>query len=249
MAEPIPVHRWVYVEVGEERMLAFTYRDSAAGLSAKGGVVGAQPTPEEAAAASRPARTVRLPGFPVTPLGDAEVARLGLPEQPDWLHFFLPDPNPFPWRSDPLVSVLLHPEYPDDLEALFIFPEARVQERPWVRLTGSDPSLDGGYQGQLLNTPHTPSDLRAGSSVTVRYTPGFDGMVWISDTVRGNLAAWNGACQTCGCDVVAEPIDALVERQFGSNPDADVVQFTTRCVNCGGTMHLQRRSETALPEQ
>ncbi len=81
--------RWVWIkEQNGAYVLAFTYFDSQAGPSAKGGVV--TDVPESwANAVEHPDRTFRDPkAFGATPLTEEEAKRRGLPDEPPWLSIF-----------------------------------------------------------------------------------------------------------------------------------------------------------------
>ena len=57
----MPANTWVWIEASDGRMLAFTYVDAAAGLSAKGGPVSAASSTDEVKdAVDRPGHTYRL---------------------------------------------------------------------------------------------------------------------------------------------------------------------------------------------
>ena len=99
--------RWVWLtKVGDERVLAFCYRDATAGPSAKGDVVSEPPTPEQIrAAVDTPSKTVREPErFGAVPLAPAEVLAMGLPKDPPWIGFFEDKPIPPP-RGEPSRTV------------------------------------------------------------------------------------------------------------------------------------------------
>lgn len=236
---------WSLVRRGEERFLAFTYTDRDTGRSAKGvRVAGAAPTDAEAlAAASRPDLTLRLePGVEVTALADEDVARLGLPLEPEWMAFFRQPPGP--WTSDPRLAGQFHAEFPDDLQARFHFPGSQVVEQMWVRLDRAVPEQDA-YEGQLLNNARSDPAIAAGLRVRVRPVPGQQ-PVWISPAAEENLAGWGARCEGCGFGLVLEPIPALIARQFANAPqDVTVEAFTSRCAVCGGTQLIQRQASLA----
>ncbi|MCC6336476.1 MAG: hypothetical protein IT380_21125 [Myxococcales bacterium] len=232
---------WNVLTVGARRVLAFRYVDRQAGPSAKGAYLAdVQPTPEEAQeAATRPAVTVRLaPAFTLVPLSDAEVQRLGLPARPQWAQLL---EQPGPWGADPRLAGKLHASYPDDLQAAFFLPEQRTVEQLWVRLAQVVPEHDA-YRGRLLNTAHGAPSLCAGTEVVVRPTPGSAMPVWLSPAVLGNLRDWRGKCSACGFDLVVEPVEALIKREFRSAPPGTVFEaLTTRCAMCRGTQLLTRQ--------
>ena len=135
----------------------------------------------------------------------------------------------------------MHPQYPDDLQALFFFPAARRVEQIWVRLE-RDRAEHGAYEGLLLNTAHSDPSVAAGGRVVVRPTPGARLPVWLSPTVEQNLRDWSAKCTGCGFDLVLEPVDAIAARQFqGAGAGVTFEALTTRCSQCGATQMLERR--------
>ena len=240
----IPANAWVWLFADSGRHLAFTYVDQRAGLTARGGILPEDLTPDALhSAVSYPNASFRLPGpWPVVPLTDGERERLQLPAQPHWMVLFAPQsPVSRPWRTDPGLAGKLHPSYPDDLEALFYFHTHQRVERMWVRIAGVAADV-GGYLGQLLNTPHTPVGLQAGASVLIRVAPGAPSPVWLSDAVRDNLARYQALCHDCGFDLLLIPADEIARAQFPNAPEGSVmVQFTTRCAMCRGTMTVEAR--------
>lgn len=236
---------WNLVTLQDKRALVFRYVDPQAGPSAKGAfLAGAEPTIEEAqAAVSQPAVTVRLaPVFPLTPLSPEEVRRLALPDEPQWLSFYARDT---PWTADARLRGAFHPEFPDDLQAAFHFPSTGQVEQMWVRLTSAEPGLDA-YRGTLLNTAHSDPRVAAGESVLVRPAPGSPMPIWLSAVVQENLRGWSAKCESCGFDLVVEPVKTLIARHFPTAPaDAVFEALTTRCALCRGTQVLSRRGTTA----
>lgn len=238
-----PDQSWVWIDMGPgERYLAFTYVDASAGPSAKGILAPKGLTAKQAkAAANAPDRTVRLspPGFPTTGLTLAEVKELKLPAAPSWLSFFSKPKSELAWRNDPKLS--FHADDPNDLEARFFFPEQHKVEQMWVTLNGVDAEV-GGYTGKLLNTPNSKSDVREGSQVTVRVTPGVPEPVWVTKVMRANLKDWKMACTACGFDLHFTPVAELIAAQFKDAPRGSVMEkFTTRCPVCGKTMTVEHR--------
>lgn len=222
--------------------LGYSYLDSTAGLSAKGVVLEWPATPEAAGAAvTQPDHTVRLHGVEATVLDDAEVAALALPARPGWADYFGPPPGERPWRDDPEMRRHSHPDLPDDFEAIFYFWSVGRAERMWVSLRVADPAV-GGYAGSLLNQPYTPGVLNQGDAVTIRVAPGVAEPIWVSPTMRANLARWKVRCNDCGFDMMMAPAEYIAEKQFPNAPDGFVpVAFTTRCDLCKGTAMVETR--------
>ncbi len=81
--------RWVWIkEQSGAYVLAFTYFDSQAGPSAKGGVI-TDARESWSNAVDHPDRTFRDPtAFGATPLTEEEAKRRGLPDEPPWLSIF-----------------------------------------------------------------------------------------------------------------------------------------------------------------
>ena len=253
----LPFNTWVSIRMPDETaILAFTYKDPGAGPSAKGGPDPRDNpdkglTPEELQQiAERPSMTFRLPGFPVEPLKPSEINRLGLPQNPSWLKFYMPaDPDPelpemdqqnaAPWYNDQSIAAGFHPQHPDDLHVKFFFPKAKTAELIWVSLDSVDEEISG-YRGKMLNTPHAPSELTAGTKVSIRTTPGSTIPLYVDESIRNNLLDWTGACEECGCDLVFAPMNELFRLQFPDTPENyKPVALTTRCELCGGTMVMQ----------
>lgn len=225
-----------------QTFLGYSYVDSTAGLSAKG-VLLEWPASAEAAAvaATRPDHTFRLQDVEAEVLDSAEVEALGLPERPNWADFFGPPPGERPWRDDPEMAAHRHGDLPDDVEAVFYFWSVGRAERMWVSLRAADPAV-GGYSGTLLNQPYTPGVLGQGDTVTIRVTPGASEPIWVSPTMRANLARWKVRCNDCGFDMMMAPADYVASQQFPSAPDGFVpIAFTTRCDLCQGTAMVETR--------
>lgn len=231
---------WVQIHVRPtEILVGFTYEDESAGLSAKGAIVQPESLNEDVRRAiERPDVTVRLdpPGYQVTPLAPETIARLGLPAVPPWLKFFGMPPQR-PWRSDTALTGRFHPEYPDHLEVAFFFRDGT--ERMWVRTTDVEPTI-GGYVGELLNAPFADATgLTQGDRVTYRVASGALDPIWVSPAVRANLAEWSSSCSACGFDMLLEPAEDILARQFEGSES--LLAFTTRCPMCGQTMISNRR--------
>jgi hypothetical protein len=239
-----PDHAWVWIDMGKgETILAFTYVDTSAGPSAKGIVTAKSLTAAQAKkAASSPDHTVRLaPSFPTTALTPEELKRLKLPAKPEWLRFFAtPEVIAAPWKKDPKLK--LHADYPNDVEARFYFPAERKVESMWVSLSGVDQEI-GGYTGKLLNTPNSKAEVRAGSIVSIRSSPGVPEPVWVSPVMRENLKKWTMKCTACAFDMYFTPLEDVAKAQFpNAPPGAEMLGFTTACPVCGKLMNVDART-------
>ena len=227
--------------------IVFTHEDAEAGLSAIGYPVSDQLTKVEARKITdQPITIFRFSDgyktFNFSPLSQEEIAFFNLPAEPEWLKFYGPQGNPGrAWRDDPALVGKFHPGYPDDIEALFFFPEHGNIEKMWVGLVDIDEEV-GGYIGKLLNTPNTPSSLTEGSRVTIRTSPGEESPIYISETTRKNLQEWQGTCQACGFDLIMVSVADFVRKTFPSIPaNGELEMFTMRCALCHETMGVQKR--------
>lgn len=144
-----PTGRWV--QVGE--VVAFLYVDSSEGLSAQW-----RTEPVGAAGSVQIRRLVGLPAG--ARILDGEAARaLGLPEAPEWLAPYGPQPAPGTlygtWRSEPAFARRLHIDYPDDLRVLIGTIDAAGQiayaEAVWARVLACDALR---CTAALLNRPY-----------------------------------------------------------------------------------------------
>jgi hypothetical protein len=245
----VPVHTWVMIEPPEqEKVLAFTYIDPIAGLSAKGGPLAETSNQEQLNAAMQaPPLTFRLPGPTVRALSVDELNQYNLPDRPDWLMAFLKENEVKPvWREDPKLKEKFHARHPDDLKAIFFFPEVRRAEAMWVRLIGVDPEV-GGYRGILLNQPQSAKEPKVQSVVTVRSTIGVPEPVYISPVMKHNWGVWKCFCRGCGFDLLFESIDDIKKRAWSQLPPGTQLQtFTTRCLLCAETVVVENR-EISLP--
>ncbi|MFZ5445212.1 MAG: hypothetical protein ACOZQL_34800 [Myxococcota bacterium] len=239
---------WGLIRVQDQLALVFAYTDPQAGPSAKGTLLtSTEPTTEDArAAATRPNVTVRLgAGLQLRPLPEPERERLALPDEPEWLVHFRPPPSGA-WSTDPFFRGRFHPDFPNDIQALFFFLEEQKAERMWVRLE-RETGVPGVYEGALLNTAHARPELSAGTPVRLRGAPGAKGPLWLTDVMATNAAEWLARCEACGFDLVLEPVPQLLARTFpDAPPGTEMTAFTTRCAMCQQTQLVQRRSSATL---
>jgi hypothetical protein len=148
----------VWVRVGD--VVALTYVDATEGPSAQwhdGGRAHIRRVGQE------PPGLVRLDG--------AARASRGLPEAPDWLVHYGPQPTAGTrwgaWRDDPRFAGRFHPDYPDDLRVVIGAhrDDRYAYEVVWVSLRGCDAV---GCWGALLNQPHDVP-LTLGDTLAFRY--------------------------------------------------------------------------------
>jgi hypothetical protein len=92
--DKFPDHRWVRTEMfgSKKPYIGFTYTDKTKGPSIKGeDVSGLTPAQiKEKLHAKFPSSTMQPlePGYPLTPLTDAEIKELELPAEPEWVSFY-----------------------------------------------------------------------------------------------------------------------------------------------------------------
>lgn len=135
----------VWVRLGD--VVAFTYVDTWYGASA-------QWRP-----ADGPIEIRRLQHEPagLEVLRTADRLHLGLPEQPDWLANYGPQPPAHTrwgaWRTDPRFEGRLHPEFPDDLRVMIgqLEGESYRYEVVWVGVRSCDEHV---CTAALLNQPN-----------------------------------------------------------------------------------------------
>jgi hypothetical protein len=69
--------------------------------------------------------------------------------------------------------------------------------------------------------------------VAYRVAQGVTDPVWVSLAARANVQGWSSVCTACGFDMVFDPIELVIERQFAAMPPAgETVAFSTRCPVC-----------------
>jgi len=119
----------------------------------------------------------------------------------------------------------------------------------WVRLDGEVPALHA-WGGTLLNTSHLDPALTQGTRVTVRGAKGAEAPLWVSAVMAKNLERWDAVCSACGFDLVLEPVEALLARQFPGLPEGSAMEaFTTRCAMCNQTQSVSLRRDGAPLEE
>jgi hypothetical protein len=240
----VPVHTWVMIEpTNQEKILAFTYVDPMAGLSAKGSPITDLSNQEQILAAiERPALTYRLPSVPLRALSVDELNQLNLPDRPDWLMVFLRENEVKPaWREDAKLKDKFHARHPDDLKVIFFFPEIRRAEAMWVRIIGLDAEI-GGYRGILLNQPQSAKEPKVQSVVSVRSTVGVPEPVYVSPTMRANWFDWRCVCRGCGFDLLFETVEDMKKRLYTQlPPNTQMQMFTSRCLLCAETVVIENK--------
>lgn len=233
----MPIGVWVVVRIGEEQeVIGFTYQDPSAGFNAAGWVRGGD----------RDAHMiVRCPDdYPWRLLEDAEREELGLPDVPDWVVHYGPQPKERvatgPWAAEPALRGRLHPEYPEDLMVLAHDGGPRFSPHPaegiWVRLTGGSGTR---FRGVALNQPHHLETVSEGQEIQF-IVPAAGHPVMVTETYLADRERWKiGACDACGCDELFDPPLALAKATFEGMPPLEPsqrLQFTSRCPSCGEGM-------------
>ena len=155
------------------------------------------------------------------------------------------DTSAHPWRSDPNLKGRFHPEFPDDLQALFYdyesIPRRPDREMMWVQLTRQVTA--GVYEGTLLNQPNELTGVRQNDQVMIRVAPGMSYPVYLPTRAARDRDGWGALCQKCGFDMLPCPPAGLIDTQFPNRPEdgqGEMQMFTTRCWACGQTMMVWR---------
>jgi hypothetical protein len=155
-----------------------------------------------------------------------------------------------PWRRDTRLSDLLHPDYPDDIQALLhdggpLFRTA-APELVWVRLT--DRVDDGIYRGTLLNQPFGLTNRQQGDTIHVAVADGAHRLVYIGDRYLYERYAWSvDPCHQCGLSVLFDAPSDLLAATFAKVPaDLAMVEFTATCPLCGGKQFVRSASWPAF---
>jgi hypothetical protein len=242
--DPTCVGQWAFLDrPGEERFLGFVYLDAQAGMSLRGG-------PESTLdPMTRPTHTFRLP-YPggLRALGRDEVAARRLPEPPDWVAHYGPQPRPrAPWRSDPALRERLHQSFPDDVQVLTHDGEPRRTQRGleecWVRITGAftgpartalhneksghpeadfarrDTAPGAVYAGTLLNAPHQLQTVRQGDTVLFLCGGGLDSPLLVTEQYLAERGEWAIApCSKCGLSECLDPPPVMARTRFPAMP-------------------------------
>jgi hypothetical protein len=243
--EPMPVGAWVRLFLPQQpEVIGFTYVDRVAGFSARGGPA------DDPHLADRPALIVRLPGFAWQPLGEEEVARLGLPARPAWVEqFYGPQPAPGTlwgwWRGHPKLRGRFHPEAPDDLQVLVHDGGPRLTDRRpelvWVRVTGGEGDV---FTGTVLNQPHQLVSVAQGSAIRFLVPEGGEHPLLVTEKYLRERPDWEVAvpCNRCGLTELFDAPSDLRRAVFPHLPkDFVQVAFTAFCGACGGTLLVKHK--------
>lgn len=212
--------------------VGFVYLDGQAGMSAKGGAA------DDAALASAPTLTVRLPiGVDSRVLDGDEVRARGLPAVPDWVvHYGAQPMTDAPWRRAPALAGKWHKQFPDDVAVIVHDGEPKRTgtrvEICWVRVDAVDEVAGRTvFAGTLLSTPKQLATWQAGARVRFVASGGRH-PVAVSDAYLADRAGWRvEACPRCG---LAEGLDPPIQMFRDRFPDVgEPVAFTAHCPVCG----------------
>ncbi|XZE19177.1 hypothetical protein SH449x_004490 [Pirellulaceae bacterium SH449] len=142
-----------------------------------------------------------------------------------------------PWRTDPALSGMFHPEYPDDLQVIVHEGGPRLTqalpELVWVRVTGK---RAGAYEGTLLNQPLHLLSLRLEDKILFLSANVGNYPFMVTEKYLNERRDWYiKACDKCG---MRELFDAPSDLQAKIFPhvstDAEMEMFTSFCPVCGG---------------
>ena len=169
----VPLGRWV--RCGP--MVGYTYVDPEQGLSMQGAMpsdaIG--PAQTSGGAPATGSLVVRLVWRPaaMAELSAAEREALGLPEVPDWLHFYGPQQPAGTlfgsWRLDPRLAARLYgADYPDDIQVVFDDGPGSAPELMWVRILSCADDL---CQATVLNAPFKLKSVRLGEVIAFKVRP------------------------------------------------------------------------------
>jgi hypothetical protein len=243
-AARIPYECWVWIDLPWEhkvRFLGFVYFDPQVGLSAKGGP---ENDPQQV---DSPSVTVRLPiPMPMVRLSPEEISARSLPERPQWLVHYGPQPDPdAPWQREPSFAGRFHEGYPDDVQVVVHDGEPRRTKRGpelcWVRITAQEPG--GAYVGTLLNEPSHLETVKMGDSLRFVIDPKMEHPLHVTAEYLRERTEWViSACDKCGATECFDPPSVMARLRFPDAPAGSTpVAFTAFCPRCGGMHMLKRR--------
>lgn len=142
-----------------------------------------------------------------------------------------------PWRTDPALSGMFHPEYPDDLQVIAHEGGPRLtQSRPelvWVRVTGK---RAGAYEGTLLNQPHQLQSLNLNDSILFLPANVGNQPFMVTEKYLNERNDWHlKPCDKCGMPELFDAPSDLQAKIFPDIPaDGKMEAFTSFCPVCGG---------------
>lgn len=155
-----------------------------------------------------------------------------------------------PWRNDPALIGMFHPEYPDDLQVMVHEGGPRLTKaRPeliWVHVTGKHA---GAYEGILLNQPHQLETLKLNDRILFLPANTGNKPFRVTEKYLNERKGWHlKPCDKCG---MPEQFDAPSELQAKIFPDilvdANLEKFTTFCPVCGGVQVVSSKPIEGQP--
>jgi len=241
----IPIGTWIRLrEPDFPAFVGFTYVDTGAGFSVRGG---AQNEPD---LGEQRWMTYRLP-FPRSAwrrLSADEIQRLDLPDEPSWLEAYGPQPPPgtrwASWRNHPQLQGRFHPECPDDLQVVIHDGGPRLSkhrpERVWVRVVGGD---DDVWMGHVLNEPCHLTSVSRGDLISFVVPEGSEHALLVTGKYLRERPDWIiQACRGCGLSELYDAPSDLTRRVFPDVPEGVTMSiFTAICPACGGTQVVQHK--------
>ncbi len=159
---PLPMGVWLHAGT----LFVYSYVDSQAGPAVAGEMSMGDPSaPVEAHVITR---TGTIGGM--TELTDAERVATGLPDTPDWVAGYGPQPPRGSlwgaWRTDPRLAGRFHPDYPDDLQVwIYKGTLKKMVGKPelvWVRLWSCEEET---CEGHMLNEPFHIKSMHEGDLI------------------------------------------------------------------------------------
>lgn len=257
MDEDVPIGVWIRLELPDmPDYIGFTYVDPHAGYSVKGS---SEQNPQLAEAPETTAR-LPLPGIVWQVLNAETQARLNLPAQPSWLHFYGPQPEPGSlwgeWRHHAALQGMLHTEVPDDLQVMAHDGCPRIVEvRPehvWVKVMGWEESSIGNvYRGVVLNQPHHLTTVKLNDTIRFVVPPDFPFAIMVTDKYLDERGKWQiTICPHCGLSELFDAPSDLMRKAFPQvavNPDMVMQRFSTFCPSCKSVVVVSLRENPNDP--
>jgi len=158
--------------------------------------------------------------------------------------------NAHPWRSDPALAGMFHPEYPDDLQVIVHEGGPRLtQARPeliWVRVIGMRGTV---YVGMLLNQPHQLTHLKQNDSILFLAVTPINKPYLVTEKYLRERSEWHiRPCNQCGMpDLFDAPSDLQAKIFPGVPSDAKMEAFTSFCPLCGGVQLISSSPFDEVP--
>lgn len=242
----MPIGAWVHLDLpGKPPIVAFTYVDPTAGLSAGGGTLVDRRLDTSLRV------TVRLPMAKVSwhRLTGEEIAELGLEPYPSWVtEAYGPQPEAGTlwswWQEYPKLQGRFHAELPDMLRVLVHDGGPRLTDRSpeliWVRVTGGTEEV---LEGRLSNCPNQLESVGEGSPILFVVPDGGEHPLRVTEKYLQERSSWVIApCNGCGLTELFDAPSDLLRVVFPDlPPGASAETFTAFCGACGGFQLVQRR--------